>query len=403
MKPSPLKVGPMNIQWPDSLSEASFLTEYWQKKPLLIRSAFADFENPVDPDELAGLACDEDSNARYIEHTGNNEWRLCQGPLSDDFFDDVTGSEWSLLVSDVEKLLPDFRDYLQPFRFIPDWRIDDLMISYAPVGGSVGAHVDQYDVFLLQADGTREWSIENRPREKKASSVSVSSTIDLLGDFRADESWQLQAGDMLYLPPQFAHHGVAKDEPCMTWSIGFRAPSIDEMLPEIINYILEGDACDERFKDPHRVITAHPGLIHNDDIAALRKMLTAALQQPDEVFNQWIGRCVTEPKEIQDTSDNSNTITSKTVSDYLARGEMLVSNSQKRIAYTLSDNKTTLFADGKPYPCSSPLAAAICDHRTVSQSDASDPDMLNLLTTLCQTQVLLMQNSDTNHQTTNNE
>jgi len=356
-----MKPSPSTIRWPDGLSDAKFLAEYWQKKPLLIRSAFPEFSNPVDPNELAGLACDEDANARYIEHTGNNEWRLCQGPLSDDFFDDVTGSEWSLLVSDVEKLLPEFLEYLQPFRFIPDWRIDDLMISYAPVGGSVGAHVDQYDVFLLQADGTREWSIENTAREEQSSSQSVSSTIALLGDFIADETWQLQAGDMLYLPPQFAHHGIAKDEPCMTWSIGFRAPSVDEMLPEIINYVLESKSATVRFKDPQRSTSASPGLITNEDIAGLRKMLTEALQQSDETLNQWIGRCVTEPKEIQEDTDTLDTITSAVVSNYLSHGNILTSNSQKRIAYTLCDNKTTLFADG------------------------------------CQRQVLLMQNPETNN------
>ena len=391
----PSKTGASKISWPDGLSDAKFLAEYWQKKPLLIRSAFPEFNNPVDPDELAGLACDEDANARYIEHTGNNEWRLCQGPLSDDFFDDVTGSEWSLLVSDVEKLLPDFREYLLPFRFIPDWRIDDLMISYAPVGGSVGAHVDQYDVFLLQADGTREWSIENTAREKQDSSASVSSTIAILGDFAADETWQLEAGDMLYLPPQFAHHGIAKDEPCMTWSIGFRAPSVDEMLPEIINYVLESKSASVRFQDPQRSTSTNPGLISNDDIAALRKMLTEALQQTDETLNQWIGRCVTEPKELQEDADDSGTITSAIVSNYLSRGNTLVSNSQKRIAYTLCDSKTTLFADGKPYSCSTTIAEAICDYRSVSGEDASEQDSLDLLTTLCQKQVLLMQTPET--------
>ena len=389
-----VNTGAMKIRWPDGLTEAKFLAEYWQKQPLLMRSAFPDFQNPVDPDELAGLACDEDSNARYIEHTGNNEWRLCQGPLSDDFFDDVTGSEWSLLVSDVEKLLPDFREYLQPFRFIPDWRIDDLMISYAPVGGSVGAHVDQYDVFLLQAGGTREWSIENTRRESSNPSPSVSSTISLLGDFSADETWQLQAGDMLYLPPQFAHHGIAKEEPCMTWSIGFRAPSVDEMLPEIINYLLESDAAGKRFSDPQRVTTGTPGLIGNDDIAVLRTMLTEALQQPDEILNQWIGRCVTEPKDIQESPDNSGSISSTTVNEYLARGHTLISNSQKRIAYTLCDNKTTLFAEGLPYTCSTAVAAAVCDRREICLEDASEPGTLDLLTTLCQMQVLLMQDPE---------
>ena len=173
----------MTIQWPNGLDEARFLAEFWQQKPLLIRSAFEKFYNPLDPNELAGLACEEDANSRFIEHTGNNEWRMCAGPLEDDFFDDVNGNQWSLLVSDVEKLLPQFNEYLEPFRFLPDWRIDDLMISYAPVGGSVGAHVDQYDVFLLQADGIREWQIENTPRH--GVQPSVSNSIALLGDFIA--------------------------------------------------------------------------------------------------------------------------------------------------------------------------------------------------------------------------
>ena len=290
------------------------------------------------------------------------------------------------------------------------------------MGGSVGAHVDQYDVFPLQADGTREWSIEKTPRkstasegktgegktsDKENSSAPGNSAIALLGDFAADESWQLQAGDMLYLPPQFAHHGVAKDEPCMTWSIGFRAPSVDEMLPEIINYVLETNVAKERFTDPHRATTSTPGLIQNDDIAELRKMLTEALQQPDEILNQWIGRCMTEAKEIQDDTDDSTFITSKDVNDYLSRGQKLVGNSHKRIAYTLCDNQTTLFADGNPYTCSTAIAEAICDRRTVGQSDTSEPGSLELLTTLCQKQILLMENpeysGERKSQTTDNQ
>jgi len=387
----------MKIDWPDGLTEAVFLSEYWQQKPLLIRAAFKNFNNPIDPNELAGLACDEDANARYIEHTGNNEWRLCAGPLGDDFFDDVTGNEWSLLVSDVEKLLPEFRQYLQPFRFLPDWRIDDLMISYAPVGGSVGAHVDQYDVFLLQADGVQ---IENKPRGNRATSngatdstaASVSQSIAILGDFDADESWELSAGDMLYLPPQFAHHGVAVTEPCMTWSIGFRAPSVDEMLPEIVNYLLESEAATHRFKDPQRKTTRHPGLINQDDIAALRTMLKNALAQSDDTIDQWIGRCVTEPKEIHDETDNTNDVSTDIVRGHLDNGHCLTANSQKRTAYTLLNNTATLFADGRPYQCSTTIAEAICDRNKVCGNEATDS--LELLTVLCQQQILLLETED---------
>lgn len=379
----------MKINWPDGISEEIFLAEYWQQKPLLIRSAFENFDNPIDPDELAGLACDEDVNSRYIEHTGNNEWRLCAGPLSDDFFDDVSGNEWSLLVSDVEKLLPEFRDYLKPFRFIPDWRIDDLMISYAPTGGSVGAHVDQYDVFLLQAAGVREWQIENTARQKNP--ASVSTTIAILGDFIADDIWQLQAGDMLYLPPQFAHHGIAKAEPCMTWSIGFRAPSVDEMLPEIINYLMEDKSATERFKDPCRAAASSPGRIDNNDIASIRAMLSKALNQSDETLNQWIGRCITEPKDTKD-EDELLDISQSDIESHLANNGSLISNSHKRLVYSLADNQTTLFANGLAYECDRSLAEAICDRHCVLQSDIHGPASIELVLILCQNHILLIEN-----------
>ncbi len=378
----------MKINWPDGLDEERFLAEFWQQKPLLIRSAFKDFENPIDPNELAGLACEEDSNARYIEHTGNNEWRLCAGPLAEDFFDDVSGNEWSLLVSDVDKLLPEFRDYLQPFRFLPDWRIDDLMISYAPAGGSVGAHIDQYDVFLLQADGTREWQIENTPRT--GNPASVSNTIAILGDFIADDTWELHTGDMLYLPPGFAHHGIAKTEPCMTWSIGFRAPSVDELLPQIISYLIEDNHATTRFKDPQRKTTATPGRIDNADITAIRKMLSNALVQSDETLNRWIGRYVTEPKELLEEPDIAEDISTKSIQTYLENGGTLLINSQKRIAYSSSDNSATLFANGLVYDCDLSLAEAICDHRCVTGNDFSVSQSLELITELCRKNVLLI-------------
>ena len=380
----------MKLQWPKGLNESVFLAEYWQKKPLLLRAAFENFENPIDPNELAGLACEEDCNSRYIEHCGNNEWRLSPGPLSEDFFDDVTGSEWSLLVSDVEKLLPEFKQYLEPFRFLPHWRIDDLMISYAPVGGSVGAHVDQYDVFLLQADGVREWQIENQPRH--GTTPSPSSTIALLGDFAADETWRLKPGDMLYLPPQYAHHGIAIDDPCMTWSIGFRAPSIDEMIPEISNYLLEAEGAQVRFQDPARSATLSPGQIDNQDLASLRSMLRDALNPSDEILNQWIGRLVTEPKEIADPQEETP-VTSSEIATILEADGTLHCNSQIRVAYTVTGTGTELYANGKRYTCSTKLAQAIADKHTVTSVDVTEFDT-ELLTLLCRNHVILLPDND---------
>lgn len=380
----------MKLRWPEGLDASTFLKEYWQQKPLLLRNAFEDFSNPLDANELAGLACDEDANARYIEHTGNNEWRLCAGPLSESFFDEVSGNEWSLLVSDVEKLLPEFQQYLEPFRFLPDWRIDDLMISYAPVGGSVGAHVDQYDVFLLQAAGVREWQIETSPR--KSRQTAVSQTIALLNDFNADETWQLQPGDMLYLPPQYAHHGIAREDPCMTWSIGFRAPSLDEMIPEIANYLIETDGIDQRFTDPQRSNTKQPGLIHQADLKALRDMLRQILSPTDETLNDWIGRYVTEPGDLVGEHETDNNLPDSLVDlvkTKIQNGETILCNSHKRFAYSL-EGAPVLYANGQSYPCKQKLAEAIANKRQVNSDDVSDDADIELLASLCQQQILLV-------------
>ena len=376
----------LTINWPDSIDEHTFLQQYWQQKPLLIPQAFPLFDNPLDANELAGLACDPDANSRFMQRVQGDEWRMCGGPLSDDFFDDVTGHEWSLLVSDVEKLLPDFRAYLQPFRFLPDWRIDDLMISYAPVGGSVGAHVDQYDVFLLQADGIREWQIENTPRV--GHQPSVSSSISLLADFEADDTMHLSAGDMLYLPPGYAHHGIAVEESCMTWSIGFRAPSAEEMLPSILRYLCNSadDSMTARFADVGRTATEQPGHIDTQDIRELRDMVREALTVDDTQLDLCIGRFLTESvdEELEALPAPAEW---NEVSAQLNSGGILVCNSHIKFA-TIADEQTNdaidlkqpttstvkqttvkLLVNGEAHDCSEHLGACLSNNRQCRESD----------------------------------
>jgi len=363
----------MKLNWPDGLSEAKFLQSYWQQKPLLIKEALPGFETPLDPNELAGIACEDDASARVIEHLGNNEWRMAAGPFDAAFFDTFDHNEWSLLVSDVEKLLPEFRQYLQPFRFLPDWRIDDLMISYAPVGGSVGAHVDQYDVFLMQASGVREWQIETSPRQT-LDSVHAEG-LALLGDFNADNTWQLQPGDILYLPPLFAHSGVAVAAPCTTWSIGFRAPSVDEMLPDVLRYLSGCDNAKKRYTDKQRILTNTPGQITLADITELREMLKNALSQDDATLDTWIGKHITEPNEPQ-FEEQINTELS--LPENVAA---LIVNSQKRVAYTEHNSDSTLFANGEAYTCSSALASAMCNQHNIqiNQFNTEDIELIKQL------------------------
>jgi 50S ribosomal protein L16 3-hydroxylase len=203
-----------------------FLATYWQKKPLLIRQAFPDFTPQLDSDDIAGLACDQLAESRLV--TGSypeHDWKLRYGPFSEKDFADFPRTGWTLLVQDVEKHYPPLQDLMRQFDFLPRWRVDDLMASVAGPGGSVGPHVDQYDVFLLQADGSRRWQIAESFDEELLPNCELS----VLRHFQPEQEWILERGDVLYLPPGVAHHGVALEQG-MTWSIGMRAPGAADLF-----------------------------------------------------------------------------------------------------------------------------------------------------------------------------
>lgn len=266
------------------LSIEEFLRDYWQQKPLLIRQAFPNFQSPLSSNELAGLACDTDTARLVLEKGGSSLWEVRHGPLRKKDFNKLPATHWTLLVNDIEKLLPEFAEIIEPFRFIPDWRIDDLMISYAVDGGSVGPHVDAYDVFLLQAQGKRHWQISHQA----CAEDNFIPDIDLriMREFVAEAEWTLEPGDILYLPPDVPHYGVAVGE-CMTYSIGFRAPSRADLLEDLLGQILEQPAMQERFRDPKRRLQVDPTNLAEDDLERLTEFILEAL--PDrEAIRRWL-------------------------------------------------------------------------------------------------------------------
>ncbi|HET6567122.1 MAG TPA: cupin domain-containing protein, partial [Rhodothermales bacterium] len=253
------------------LSPADFLAEYWQKKPLLVRGALPDFESPVSPEDLAGLACEPDVSARLIlERGGDYPWQLRHGPFDEQDFADLAPTHWTLLVSEVDRWVPEVAALLDRFRFIPSWRIDDVMISYAPAEGGVGAHVDNYDVFLLQAKGQRRWQIGAGPVQEE--NLVPDIDIRMLRDFEPEEEWLLAPGDLLYLPPRIAHHGVAVGD-CMTYSIGFRAPSYQDILTGFLSYLAEQVDPLARYSDPDLKPQLHPGEIGPSALGKVRALL----------------------------------------------------------------------------------------------------------------------------------
>lgn len=272
------------------LEPAAFLRGYWQQKPLLIRQAWPGFASGLDAETLAGLALEPEVESRLIQDTDAG-WQLQQGPIAEETFLGLPDQRWTLLVQDVDKLLPELQSVLDAFRFVPDWRLDDLMVSYAATGGSVGAHVDQYDVFLLQAAGRRRWQIDQRPDAPLEERDDA--PLRLLSSFQPSDTWVLDPGDMLYLPPGIPHHGVAL-EPCLTFSIGFRAPTERELLGELMQFLLEDDSAPAFFADAGRAPSTHPAQLDGDSLRRGRELIRNRLTRLDDaLLNRVFGRTVT--------------------------------------------------------------------------------------------------------------
>ena len=360
------------IHWPNGITEQVFLDDYWQKKPLLIRQAFPAFDTPLPADELAGLALEDDIPARLITRDKAGGFSLEHGPFTEERLTSLPESDWSLLVTDIEKHVPEFAAYLQPFRFIPDWRIDDLMISYAPDGASVGAHVDEYDVFLLQGSGTRRWSID--ARSDTLHEMRSDGDMKILANFDPTDSWELLPGDMLYLPPNMAHHGIAVGELCTTWSVGFRAPRVPDFTARLAELISEQMGA-ERYTDA-QLTPAKAGEISHASIEKFRAIWDRVTSLDNQEFAVLLGRFLTESNSLLPESDGQMLAIADDFSDTTAGDDtsagvgagadnntslILQKSPFSRFAWIESeDANTILFVDGETYPCNKSFACTLC-------------------------------------------
>ena len=271
------------------ITAEQFLSQYWQKKPLLIKQAIPNFAGLLKPEELAGLSCENEVQSRLIS-CKKSIWTVKNGPFEDDDFAQLPDKDWTLLVQTVNHHLPEAYELLSQFNFIPTARLDDLMVSYAPDGGGVGAHVDSYDVFLLQGQGKRHWQWSHQ----QDLSLVEGAPLKLLKNFKMEEEYVLEAGDMLYLPPQCAHWGVAIGD-CMTYSIGFRAPSNQELANEFLNYLQDKLQFDGLYQDADLALQASPAEISTLMINKVGESLKAISWDTSQVAD-FLGRYLTEPK-----------------------------------------------------------------------------------------------------------
>ncbi len=344
------------------LTARQFLAEYWHKKPLLIRQAFPGFSTPLSPDELAGLACEETVESRLVlEKDGPAPWTLEHGPFAESRFASLPETHWTLLVQEINRHVPQLAQLREAFNFIPQWRGDDIMASYAPVQGSVGPHVDQYDVFLLQGLGRRRWQINPQPADE---TLLPDCELRILQNFTATDEWILEPGDMLYLPPGVAHYGVALDE-CMTFSIGFRAPAHAELLGGFIDDLVAGLDETQRYADPQLELQKNPGEITHRALAQVRDILQQAMADTPRI-NRWFGRYITEPRHGELPPERQPHLSPAKFRKRLEQSGGLLRSEHSRFAFLREEGHVYLYIDGEEYdllPNWLYIAQLACNHR----------------------------------------
>lgn len=254
-----------------------------------MRNALPGFSGLLTRDELIALACHEDAESRLVTQSGG-KWRIKHGPLDAQDFSKLARKQWTVLVQDVNHFLPAARDLLTRFRFIPHARLDDLMVSYAPRGGGIGPHFDSYDVFLLQGMGTRRWQISAQQDD----AFIADAPLRILKHFQPEQEWILQPGDMLYLPPHYAHNGIAEED-CMTYSIGFRAPSHQELISQFLVYLQDHFTAEGRYADPDLRLQRHPSELSRAMIAQASAIVKQIKWKSSDI-EDFLGVYLSEPK-----------------------------------------------------------------------------------------------------------
>jgi len=297
-----------------TLTVAEFLHRHWQKKPLLMRSALAQYADLVRPGTLFALAGRDDLESRLVQRRGQR-WQVRHGPFGRRELARLPRSGWTLLVQGVNHALPDAQKLLDEFSFIPYARLDDLMVSYAPPGGGVGPHFDQYDVFLLQGAGRRRWRV-SRQRDLE---LVAGAPLKILSRFRSVREWVCETGDMLYLPPRCAHDGVAVGGDCITYSIGFRAPDAQELGARFLEYLQDRLHLTGIYEDPGLKLARSPGRLGDDMVKEAQRFIQRIRWNRGDV-TQFLGCHLTEPKPHMRFARPSRPLLERAFAARLARG-----------------------------------------------------------------------------------
>ena len=332
---------------PSSITPEQFLGEYWQKKPLLIKQGLSQLIDMFEPEDILGLAIEEDATARLLtqaatKRSGESQWQLKKSPLTEADFDNLP-EQWSVLVQNLEQWSPELGALWQAFDFIPQWQRDDIMVSYAPKGGSVGKHYDDYDVFLAQGFGSRRWQLGKFCDEQTEFVADEPIRLfDDMGEIIFDEV--LEAGDVLYVPPKLAHFGVAQDD-CLTFSFGCRRPNLMQIIDSLTDVATNDSALFIPMLLPQAVQPS--GELKTDSIEAIKAQLLQLLQSErgDMLIRQAVAEVVS--KRQYDVLVPEDTLTTDEMIAALAAGATLQADYSNRLLYTQTSDGVTLYANGQ--------------------------------------------------------
>ena len=327
----------------NSLTQEQFLAEYWQKKPLLIKQGFKDFADPIEPEELAGLAMEESIESRIVTNH-SDDWQAYHGPFED--FSLLTEKHSTLLVQAVDHWHSDAAQLLEPFRFIPNWRIDDLMISYSTPGGGVGPHLDQYDVFIIQGEGKRHWRVGLPDANLKQ--FAQNKSLLQVEQFPAVIDCVLETGDILYIPPGCPHEGYAVEN-ALNYSVGFRAPNQRDLLSQFADHLIDTELGNQRYGDAELKLRSSKGELNQTEAEKVKQLMIAAIND-DAVFKTWLGNSMSQPKHDMDLAPLEEPYTLDEVNDLLNDEDVVFERlGGTRAIYQVIDDKILLSINGVNY------------------------------------------------------
>ncbi|MEM6543746.1 MAG: cupin domain-containing protein [Pseudomonadota bacterium] len=373
------------------LDPETFLAEYWQREPLVLSQAVTDFKPPVDADTLAGAALEDGVDARILT-SDDGEWKQLQGPFRPVDFE-RTGS-WTLLVQEIDQLWEEAADLLQLVGFLPNWRLSDVMMSYATDGASAGPHFDLYDVFIIQGEGERVWQLGQRCDE--ATKLLPNQDLKILHSFKCEEEHVLRCGDLLYIPPGVAHWGVSRGE-STSYSIGCRAPRISDLLARATDYLLDDISPSLLWADPKRSMGRVSGQISDHDVSLLREQLSTCLEHLSvsalgEVVTGSLSHRAGEP----DGEDAIDSI------DFSVDGELRLDRPSS-IAWYRDEGQLLVFANGETITApatAEPVIRALCSGKGVRTDEVQKLDSRSRATVkqALQLQALVFHSSDDIHE-----